>query len=201
MTTTDNLTAPVEYIPDIFDGAAYTADAAFETLSTQLDWERRDGVPRSEFYMNDHDAPYTYGTGEFARTYTRRPWHLVALDVRHILEARYACAFDVCFLNMYHDERDQLGWHADDSPEMDPERPIVTVSLGAVREIQFRRAPDPAGPRPHRSFHDAFLTLAHGSAAVMLPGMQQEWQHRIPKSSAKCGTRISLTYRGYTPGA
>ena len=41
------------------------------------------------------------------------------------------------------------------------------------------------------------LRLGHGSLCLMAPGMQDTWQHRIPKASFQCGERISLTFRGY----
>ena len=37
-------------------------------------------------------------------------------------------AYNVCFLNRYDDQRNHLGWHADDSPEMDHDHPIAVVS-------------------------------------------------------------------------
>ena len=44
------------------------------------------------------------------------------------------------------------------------------------------------------------ITLGHGSVLVMHAGMQQTHLHRIPKHSRPCGPRISLTFRGLTPG-
>jgi alkylated DNA repair dioxygenase AlkB len=118
------------------------------------------------------------------------------LDIRKNLEAETGAILDVCFLNMYLDQRDQLGWHADDSPEMDDGRPIVTVSLGVEREIWFR--PKTTDTIDRRSSTDLErLTLGHGSVAIMAPGMQDTWMHRIPKASFQCGVRISLTFRGY----
>lgn len=153
------------YIPDLCE-AVGDPDEMFETFDTEIDWVRRDSTPLDEFYANDTPAPYTYGSGEFAR-------------------------LDVCFMNRYAGPRDHLGWHSDDSPEMDPDRPIVTVSLGAVRDIQFRPIGDPSAEAIET------LTLEHGSAAVMLPWMQQSWRHRIPKSGRQVGPRVSLTFRGY----
>ena len=98
---------------------------------------------------------------------------------------------EVCFANRYLNQRDQLGWHADDSPEMDDERPIAVVSLGVEREIWFRQQHHSLGPTVEK------LKLEHGSLCLMLPGMQLSWEHRIPKASFQCGTRISLVYRGY----
>lgn len=182
------MNAPVLYIPDFLMPGF--ADHAFESLLA-IDWVQRDDTPRMEYYCNDTPAPYTYGVREGQRTYLPQPTPLAVKTIRNALFVDYRVRhdFDVCFLNRYDDPRKALGWHADDSPEMDPTEPIVTVSLGAARDIQFRRV--------DRTGETETLRLGHGSAAIMAPGMQQEWQHRIPKAGFACGPRISLTFRGY----
>lgn len=184
-------------------------DAAFASLRDDLAWERRSDAPRCEYYCNDTAAPYLYGRGRGRRLYEPRPYHPAIYAIRAALEALSGATFEVCFLNRYLDQSDHLGWHADDSPEMDDARPIASVSLGVEREILFRAKPGtalaaegykkwlalPAGtPAPS---HITKLKLGHGSLCLMSPGMQDEWQHRIPKASFKCGERISLTFRGY----
>jgi alkylated DNA repair dioxygenase AlkB len=162
-------------------------------LINDLEWERRDDAPRYEYYCNDFPDPYTYGQGRGRRTYHPRPYHPAILAVRKQLEAQmsiFGVVFEACFVNRYLNQSDHLGWHADDSPEMDNDRPIATVSFGAERESWFRlRGP---GSTPIEK-----LTLGHGSACVMQPGMQKEWLHRIPKAGFQCGERVSLTFRGY----
>lgn len=184
------MSAPIEYIP----GFITDPDAAFAELLT-LDFERRDTTPRSEYFCSDYPDPYSYGRGRGIRTYSPRPYHPRILSVRADLEKRFGCVLDVCFINRYHDQSDHLGWHADDSPEMDDLRPIITVSLGAVREIWFRPIPDKAATGGSPATEK--LTLEHGSACVMLPHMQESWEHRIPKASSTCGERLSMVYRGY----
>ena len=176
--------APVTYIPDFVSNA----DEAFVRLKSELDWERRESTPRSEYYCNDTPLPYVYGRGRGQRLYHPKPYHSIILDIRKALEDITHAKLDVCFLNRYLNQSDQLGWHADNSPEMDDSRPIVTVSLGVEREIWFRTVGESDIEK---------LLLQHGSAAIMAPGMQDTHEHRIPKASFQCGERISLTYRGY----
>jgi alkylated DNA repair dioxygenase AlkB len=201
------MNAPVVYIPKLVPNP----DEAFARLRDELQWERRQDVPRSEYYCNDTPLPYVYGRDRGRRLYEPRPYHPIILDIRQRLEAVTKGPLDVCFLNMYLDQSDHLGWHSDDSPEMDDERAVVSVSLGVEREIWFRTRPvpglrggdgdhvildqDPATMRLVPSIEK--LLLQHGSAAIMQPGMQDTHQHRIPKASFQCGVRISLTFRGY----
>ena len=181
---------PIEYIAKFVPDP----DKALKRLQTELDWERRDDAPRSEYYCNDFPEAYIYGRDRGRRTYFPRPYHEEVLNIRKLLEAHTGSTFEVCFLNRYLNQSDHLGWHADSSPEMDDARPIVTVSLGAEREIWFSSIDAPKVPIKK-------VKLEHGSACIMKPGMQDTHLHRIPKASFMCGERISLTFRGYVKGA
>lgn len=176
-------------------------------------------------------VPYTYGTAPFDRTYESQPTHAVIEAIRKkVKEELFKIygknfAMDVCFLNGYEDSSDQLGWHADDSEEMDDESPIVIVSLYNLknitdkkkkyaREIWFRPSichvckvkigekhgifcsVAPAEFIPHPADVEK-LELETGSMTIMEPGMQDSHQHRIPKASFACVERISLTFRTY----
>lgn len=178
-------------IPEYVSNFVKNPDEAFARLKNELDWERRDTAPRCEYYCNDTNVPYTYGSGRGVRTYYPKPYHEMITTIRKRLEKHCGCRFDVCFLNMYLNQRDHLGWHADDSPEMDPTRPVVSVSLGAERKIWFRTIGGGKDAPVQK------VLLEHGSACIMPAGFQQTHLHRIPKASFQCGERISLTFRGY----
>lgn len=179
------LNPPIRYISDFIP----LPHLAFAELWAGLAWRSIAGN-RLEYYCNDFDRPYTYGQKEYARTYEPQPYHPLITMMREQLEDLTGHKFEVCFLNGYRDGKDQLGWHADDSPEMDDARPIGIISLGAEREIWFRGN--------DRKDDVAKLKLASGSLCLMDPGMQDTHQHRIPKSPVQnCPPRISLTFRGY----
>lgn len=180
--------APISYLrPDFL-----TKITDLNELWSSMPWVPTVNVPRRECWMNDYALPYTYGSGDFARTYQPAPvWHGMVDALRDYINIVTNGAFDCCFVNGYEHGRQHLGWHADDSPEMDHNHPIAVVSYGAAREIWFR-CRDAAGlwtePRSQ--------LLENGSLLIMKAGMQRNWQHRIPKSSkADCGPRISLTFR------
>jgi alkylated DNA repair dioxygenase AlkB len=206
----DTMSPPIEYVP-------FFVEDVFETYRALmgLAWERRGDAPRFEYYCNDTLVPYVYGRGKGRREYFPKPYVPEVLKIRKKLEDRTGVKLDVCFLNFYQNQSDHLGWHADDSPEMDPERPIVTVSVGVSREIWFRpivsmECPSCSGEKmlhgsrcisrmEERKVYGTVtkVLLEPGSACIMAPGMQGKWEHRIPKADRKCGERISLTFRGY----
>ena len=170
------------------------ADSMFKQLRDELAWVRRDTTPRSEYYINHHNVPYTYGRGRGMREYQPQPSHPI---IDGLISGMYYVSggtmFDVCFLNRYHDQSDQLGWHSDDSPEMDDSKPIGIISLGAEREIWFSEKDKDQKPIGEVTK----LLLENGSLCLMSPGMQDTHLHRIPKAGYICGERISLTFRGY----
>jgi len=166
-----------------------TPDEDFKALWNDLAWQRRDNAPRLEYYTNLIPVPYAYGRGRGVREYQPQPIHPIIEFYRKELESRFGVHFEVCFLNGYQDQKDHLGWHADDSLEMDDARPIAIVSLGVEREIWFRPQDDKQAVTK--------LKLGHGSVCLMPRGFQDTHYHRIPKASFECGERISLTFRGY----
>jgi alkylated DNA repair dioxygenase AlkB len=184
----DIMTAPIEYIPNFVP----EPDLKLKALQEGLDWERRGDAPRCEYYCNDFDEPYVYGRGNGQRTYLVRPYTAEILEIRKSLEDYAGCKFEVCFLNRYLNQRDHLGWHADDSPEMDDARPIASISLGVEREIWFRPKASMYG-----NVEVEKIKLGNGSLCLMKAGMQKTHLHRIPKAGFLCGERISLTFRGY----
>ncbi len=180
------MTPPITYFPDFVSDP----DKAFQTLRDELEWERRGEAPRDEYFCSDVAASYIYGRGRGRREYFPRPYHPIITSIRSSLEEKATSTFEVCFLNRYRNQSDQLGWHADDSPEMDDARPIGIVSLGVEREIWFMEQNRSKGGEVFK------LKLGHGSLCLMAPGMQDTHFHRIPKASFLCGERISLTFRG-----
>ncbi|ASV44332.1 hypothetical protein PBI_SCTP2_317 [Salicola phage SCTP-2] len=180
----EEIGSKVIYMPNYVNNC----DEAYDKLINELDWEHRGTTPRYEYYANDWNRSYAYGSEKNPKKFDPKPWHPVMLGIRYDLEKDFNCTFDVCFINMYRNKKDHLGWHSDDSPEMDTHRPIVTVSLGAERNFWFRRI---GGEEVYSVF------LENGSACVMPARFQETYQHRIPKHDRDCGPRLSLTFRGF----
>ena len=184
---------PVGYKPNWVNAA----DDVFNVLWNELDWVRHPLVPRREYYTNLRGVDYAYGSADFARTYKSQPLHWYIEVLLSNLMFATDIPFEAVFINGYEDGSDHLGWHSDNSPEMDDSRPIGIVSLGAEREIWFRQNPV---VWQLRTTPITKVRLGHGSLCLMEPGMQDTHQHRIPKSDRVCGPRISLTFRGYVDG-
>lgn len=182
------MSAPVAFFPEFLSPAM--AQGAFLTLRDELAWERRETAPRSEYWTNTFDRPYTYGSGMGQRTYEAQPDHALIKMMRDQIMAETGVFLEGCFLNFYHDGQDSLGMHADDDPKIDHDRPILVITLGAGRPIQFKSN--------EKGSHPETLFLDPGSLLVMQAGMQQNYRHAIPKAKdgEVFGPRISATFRG-----
>lgn len=197
------MTAPVTYIPDFVP--PFLKQALFTRLREELAWQRRvvrnvrvvDGVeqvteqpvPRAEYWTNTFDRPYTYGRGAGIRTYAPQPDHEIIDAVRGLIKTIHGPFLEGCFLNMYENGRDALGWHADDDPGINHSKPIAVITLGEGRELRYK-AQEPGS-------HPISVFLEPGSLLLMDAGMQQTHYHMIPAvKDREIGARISLTYRG-----
>lgn len=178
----------------------------FDMLDTELAWVQRE-APRKEYWTNSLNRPYTYGRGAGQRTYESQIAHPMIDAVADILEERLGFRYEGCFLNRYQDEHDSLGWHSDDDLGINHDRPIAVVTVGAARDIMIRPIAYKDTIGVATDGKESYVvdltpatmiervTLESGSLLLMKSGMQQTHQHRIPKGSAKCGPRISLTFR------
>lgn len=184
--TLTGLNAPALLYRSSLAGAHLDALAA--SAWDAFPWEDR-GAPRRECFFSSLGLPYSYGTGVGRRTYHPKAAPAIMAELTRAAEAAAGCAFELCFANGYAGPRQHLGWHADDSPEVDDARPIAVMSLGAEREIWVR-------PRGGDASTVEKILLPNGSLFIMGAGMQDTHDHRIPKHGGACGARVSLTWRG-----
>lgn len=174
------------YLPD----AVENADALLDEL-LGLSWLQVTEA-RREYFMSDVRRSYVYGQGVGQREYHSEPYIGSVRALLYKLNTSEGLGYNVCFMNRYDEQKHQLGWHADDSPTMDHDHPIAVVSLGAARQIWWKKRGETGlVPESNRQM------LEHGSLFVMPPGFQRDHLHRIPKSDRPCGVRVSLTFRKY----
>lgn len=147
---------------------------------------------RKECMMALIPSSYTYGSGNGVRTYQSVEYNPFVLSIQNYLNIGESYTYNVCFLNRYDNEKNHLGWHADNFVGMDQDHPIAVVSFGAPREIWWREnGHKGAIPLDQRQL------LGDSSLFIMPPGFQQKYQHKIPKHDKPCGPRISLTFRKF----
>jgi alkylated DNA repair dioxygenase AlkB len=140
-------------------------------------------LPRLTAWYGDKGKSYRYsGIQE-----DPEPWTPTLLAIKGEIETDSGVLFNSVLLNLYRGERDSVAWHSDDEPELGTNPVIGSVSFGETRTFQLRHKKD----KQLR----VKVELTHGSYLLMKGRTQHCWQHQVPKTSARRGPRINLTFR------
>jgi alkylated DNA repair dioxygenase AlkB len=185
---TDSSNGHLTFWPDWLDNEH--ADAYLRTAIDSVSWQADNitifgksiPVPRLHSWYCEPLIPYVW-SGIKMRANPFPQW-LDQLRLR--VQSETGCKFNSCLANYYRTGMDSVDWHADDE-EILGDKPIVaSISLGAARIFQLR----------HRLTKQRFdLSLPHGSLSMMGPGVQQYWQHRVPKCKSLGESRVNFTFR------
>lgn len=165
--------------------ARLVADTAWRAESITL-WGKQHLQPRLTAWHGD--ARYSYSGLDLEPA----PFTPMLLDIKQAVEAATGHAFNSVLLNYYRNERDSMGMHSDDEPELGPEPAIASVSFGAARIFILR----------HRQSKQTLkLELTSGSMLLMRGPTQHFWLHGINKSARHVGPRVNLTFRKILPSS
>ena len=143
--------------------------------------------PRRVCWYGDAGVGYVY-SGEL---HCADGWLPALEKIKTRLANALAEPFNFVLLNYYRDEKDSMGWHSDNEPELGPRPVIASLSMGATRTFRIR----PAHKTPGVRRISQTLELQHGSLLIMRGQSQQNYQHALPKSTKACGSRLNLTFR------
>jgi alkylated DNA repair dioxygenase AlkB len=147
-------------------------------------WGRKMPQPRLVAWYGDAGRRYSYSGIQLDPL----PWTPMLLDIKARVEETVSSTFNSVLLNYYRDNRDSMGFHSDDEPELGDRPVIASLSLGEERTFILKHKKSKVA-KPIR------LRLASGSVLLMSGVTQRYWQHGIPKESRPCGPRINLTFR------
>lgn len=115
------------------------------------------------------------------------PWLPELAALRDKIMEKTGMCFDGVLLNYYRDGNDSVAWHSDKDTVPGLKTEIASVSLGQVRNFDFRSKEN------HRQRYA--IPLEHGSLLLMKGDLQKYWEHRIAKSASLMSARINLTFR------
>ncbi|MXV50144.1 alpha-ketoglutarate-dependent dioxygenase AlkB [Pedobacter sp. HMF7647] len=119
------------------------------------------------------------------------PWTKELQMIRERVELMAGIQFNSVLLNYYRDGSDSVAWHSDKEHLLGKRPVIASVSFGQVRSFDIRSKAD------HSEKYS--IRLEHGSYLLMKSGLQEQWEHRIAKSTKPMRPRINLTFRIVTP--
>jgi alkylated DNA repair dioxygenase AlkB len=147
-------------------------------------WGKPYPQPRLTAWYGDEDARYTYSGLELDPL----PWTPRLRAIKASVERAAGSRFNSVLLNYYRNERDSMGMHSDDEPELGGQPVIASLSLGETRTLVFRHRSD----RGRKSIR---IELGDGSLLLMRGATQRNWKHGIAKERRPCAARVNLTFR------
>ncbi len=168
--------------------STYWYDRAFREIA----WERPNVLiygnnyltPRKTQFIGNKGISYSYSS----HLHIAKGWPDWFLPLLKKVRSSCNVEFNGCLLNLYRNGLDRMGWHSDNEPELDSDKPISSLSLGASRDFILKR---------NNSSERHCLSLGNGDLLIMLPECQKDWKHSIPKRLKINKPRINLTFRSY----
>jgi alkylated DNA repair dioxygenase AlkB len=114
-------------------------------------------------------------------------WTPDLLMIKERIEQLTGTTFNSVLLNYYRDGNDSVAWHSDNENALGTHPIIASVSFGQVRLFDIRNKSD------HSDRYS--IRLESGALMVMKGDLQQNWEHRIAKSTKPMKARLNLTFR------
>ncbi|MEY4563516.1 MAG: hypothetical protein RLZZ618_2793 [Pseudomonadota bacterium] len=169
-----------------------SADECFNALNRDTPWRaetitlfgKPHPQPRLSAWFGDAGTRYAYS----GLVLDPLPWTPLLLELKAAVAQCAEARFNSVLLNLYRDQRDSMGMHSDDEPELGHAPVIASLSLGEARTFILKHKTRPELKRVR-------IPLPSGSLLVMKGAMQANWRHGIDKERAPCGPRINLTFR------
>jgi DNA oxidative demethylase len=155
-------------------------------------------IPRRQTAYGDPGTSYSFA----GCVVPARPWMPLLCSLRAVLRERTGYEPNFVLVNDYRSGLDYIGWHTDDERDLGPAPDILSLSLGAEREFQFRHRdafPQWGKPAPRPELQTISIRLRSGSLLIMKHPTNKYWKHQLPrrggKRAAESGERLNLTWR------
>ena len=181
--------AVFEFYPNFFNKEE--ADLLYEKILAETPWQQDDitifgkkiAQPRLTCLYGNEGKPYSYS----GITMQPNPWNTTLIYIKDKIEQTAEKNFTTVLANLYRNEKDSNGWHADNEKELGRNPIIASVSFGEERKFQLKHNTNPEAK--------ITLNLNHGSLLLMKEGSQVYYKHQIPKATQPKKARINLTFR------
>lgn len=158
--------------------ATEAASSLFDVLRCEVVWDQRIKARKTACFGQTYD--------DSGIDYTVVPMHSLLVPICDAVAHTLGFRPTNCLANYYESGRSTMGFHSDATHNLAEGTGVAIVSLGAERELIFRRKTDPDVKNRY--------SLPNGSLLYMTQKTQLHWQHAIKKTNSD-DARISLTLR------
>lgn len=167
-------------------------DSIFNELKQKTNWRQEEiviwgktlNIPRLTAWYGDLGAKYTYSGIEM---YPNQ-WTDLLKRLKTKAEELSNAEFNSVLLNFYRNEKDSIGFHSDNEPELGYQPTIASLSFGATRKMIFK-------DKRSTLYKPIVVPLTPMSLLVMKGGTQKNFVHGINKERTPSEERINLTFR------
>jgi len=140
--------------------------------------------PRMTAWHGEEGLAYTYSKIKMISP----GWTPALLDLKEKLETDLKTKFNSVLVNYYRDGNDHMSWHTDNEKELGKNPVIASLSFGETRRFTLKHRFDV-------NVEPLVLDLPSQSLLVMKGELQENWVHRISKSTKITSPRLNLTFR------
>ena len=120
----------------------------------------------------------------------------IVRDLLGKVNDEFDCNLNCCLISYFKIGSSGIRLHHDSEDSLDHTQPIVVVSIGAVRRVEFIDNEHP----PYLG-SDLSLNPQDCSVYVMRPGTQQFFRHRVRCNKKVHKERFSFSFRAFVPAA
>lgn len=158
--------------------APEAASSLFDALRREIVWDERIKARKTACFGQTYD--------DSGIDYVVVPMHPLLEPICDAVAGELGFRPTNCLANYYESGRSTMGFHSDAIHNLAEGTGVAILSLGAERELVFRRKADPDIKVKY--------SLPHGSLLYMTQKTQLHWQHAMKKTNSD-EARISLTFR------
>ena len=115
------------------------------------------------------------------------PFTSQLMVLKNKIEKETGYKFNCVLANLYRNENDGVGYHADDEAILGKNPAIASYSLGETRRFLVKH-------NQHK-YKNISIDLKNNSLVLMDGCLQDHWKHAIPKTKRAMSARINLTFR------
>jgi alkylated DNA repair dioxygenase AlkB len=183
-----NKNGTAEYFAEIF--SSKESHNYLNQLLKEINWQNDQVIIFGKKIITKRKTAW-YGDKNFEYIYSKipryaLPWDENLIKIKEKIEDFCGEKFNSCLLNLYHNNQESMGWHADDEKSIIENSTIASVSFGEKRKFLFKN---------RKNLEKFSIDLEDGSLLLMKNEIQKNWLHSLPKSSKVGGLRINLTFR------
>ena len=177
----------VDYYNDFF--SLSEAKELYNLINTETEWKREKIIMYGKEALIPRDTAW-YGDKSYVYSgIENKPlkWTTTLIKIKDKITDKINSPLNSLLINRYNNGNDKVGWHSDDEPELSPDSPITSLTLGQERDFQFRM----------KGITGENITVKpeSGSVLIMHPPLQEYWEHCIPPRKSDHNPRINLTFR------